>query len=225
MLLLVAASLAAVPGERLEWTVRWMGIEAGTAWSTVTTNGAGVRVDAGCRSAPWLAKLYPVEDALGSEWRPNVGSSRYFTRYREGDYQRDEDVALSGDPIVARRSQLMAEGWKTWEDRYKGVAGVEDPVSAFYRLREEAGPVGETLRWKVWSGRWPTSVQVVTAAAETWEGRPTLRVEVLAEHRTEDLEPKMTVWLSDDADRVPLAAIVHTRAGPVEVRLAARTVP
>lgn len=225
VLVLVAAALAAVPGERLEWSARWMGIDAGTAWSVVSPTPEGVRVDAGCRSAPWLAKLYPVEDTLGSEWIPSQGSTRYFTRYREGGYQRDEDVHLRGDPIVARRSQLFDEGWKTWEDRYKAVVGVEDPVSAFYRLRDEAGPVGETLRWKVWSGRWPTSVQVITAAAELWEGKPTLRVEVLAEHRTQDLEPKMTVWLSDDADRVPLAATVHTRAGPVDVRLTGRTVP
>ncbi len=225
--LLLAGSVAAapiVPGERLEWTVSWMGIHAGTAWSTTSSAAAGLLFEAGCASLPWLARHYPIDDRLRSEWRPGGGSARYVTRFREGDFQQDQDMRLDGDPIVVALSQRFDEGWRSWEDRHAAVDGVEDPVSAFYRLREEAGPVGERVRYVVWTGRKAAGVQIHTAAAEAIDGRAALRVEVLAEHKGGDLEPKMTVWVSDDADRVPLVAEVRTRAGPVRATLIRRVV-
>lgn len=212
------------PGERLEWAVTWMGIAAGTAWSTAATAAEGLRFEAGCTSAPWLASLYPVDDRLISTWRPGAGSSRYVTRFREGDFQQDTDAHLAGTPIVVARAQRFDDGWRSWEETRAAAPGVEDPVSAFYRLREEAGPVGERVRFEVWTGRKPAWVQVWTAAAEVVDGAPALRVEVLAEHGGGDLEAKMTVWLSDDADRVPIVAEVRTRAGPVRAALTRRVV-
>lgn len=212
-------------GERLEWSVSWMGIAAGTAWATTGDLEGAVLFEAGCASAPWLAGLYPIDDHLRSEWRPGVGSRRYVTRFREGGFQQDQEIDLDGDPIVVARRQLFDDGWRAWDDHHDALPAVEDPVSAFYRLREEAGPVGERVRYTVWSGRRPSDVLVWTAAAERLGDVEVLRVEVLAEHGGGDLEPKMTVWLTADADRVPVAAEVRTRAGPVRVALTRRVLP
>ena len=223
---LVLAPLAdATPlrvGERLEWAVSWMGVAAGRAWSTIGPLDGAVLFEAGCTSAPWLAGLYPIDDRLRSEWRPGQGSRRYVTRFREGGFEQDQDVDIGADPIVAARAQRFDDGWRAWEDIHAAVPGVEDPVSAFYRLREEAGPVGERVRWTVWTGRRAAGLQVWTAAAEALDGVAVWRVEVLAEHAGGDLEPRMTVWLTQDADRVPLVAEVRTRAGPVRAELTRR---
>lgn len=225
--LLLAGSVAAAPitpGERLEWSVSWMGIEAGRAWSTTASVASDMLFEAGAASAPWLGGLYPIDDRLRSEWRPGAGSRRYVTRFREGDFQQDQDMRLDADPIVIARTQRFDEGWRAWEDEHPAVTSVEDPVSAFYRLREEAGPVGERVRYTVWTGRKPASLEVWTAAAEPVDGRAALRVEVLTARTSGDYEPKMTVWLSDDADRVPLVAELRTRAGPVRATLVRRVV-
>lgn len=225
-LLLTAAHASPIAsGERLEWAVSWLGVDAGIAWSTTVAQGAAVLFEAGCQSAPWLASLYPVQDTLRSEWTPGAGSVRYVTRFREGGFQQDQDMRFGADAVVIARSQLFADGWRSWEKRHKGVVSVEDPVSAFYRLREEAGPVGERVSYGVWTGRKVEAVQVWTAAAEVYDGQPALRVEVLAVRGSEDFEPKMTVWLSDDAARAPLAAELKTRAGPVRATLTRRVAP
>ena len=228
--LLVAAAGAApiTHGERLEWAVTWMGVSAGSAWATTAVDaaaaGADVTFEAGATSAPWLAGLYPIDDHLRSEWRPGAGSRRYVTRFREGDFQQDQDVRLDGRPITVARSQRFDEGWRTWTDTQAAGPGVEDPVSAFFRIREEAGPVGERVRYDVWGGRGAKGVEVWTAGVEVVDGRGALRVEVLTAHTSGDFESKMTVWVSDDADRVPLRAEVRTRAGPVRVTLVRRVV-
>jgi hypothetical protein len=220
-----ATPSAIVTGERLEWRVSWMGIDAGTAWSTTAAHGVGWLLEAGCTSAGWLRSMYPIDDRLISEWTPGAGSSRYTTRFREGDFQQDQEMSLGADAVVIARSQRFDDGWRSWEDHYRGAPAVEDPVSAFYRLRGEAGPVGERARFTVWTGKKAVPVVAHTAAAEPLDGRPTLRVEVLADEGTADVDPKMTVWISDDDERVPLLAVLRTRAGPVRATLVGRAVP
>lgn len=219
-----------VVGERLEWAISWMGVSAGSAWSTASAGPAGGSsaswvFQAGARSADWLASLYPIDDLIRSEWTVGVGSARYVTKFREGRFQQDQDMRLGPAGVVVARSQRFDEGWRTWEDRYAAAPAAEDPVSAFYRLRDLAGPVGERVRLSVWTGRRAVPMEVWTAAAEPYEGQPALRVEVLSHHDTANVEPKMTVWISDDAARAPLAAVMYTRAGPVKAALVTRSLP
>lgn len=226
---LVAAALAAeaplVAGERLDWAISWMGISAGSAWSTTSKRPAGWVFEAGAKSAGWLASMYPIDDLLRSEWTPHVGSSRHVTRFREGRFEQDSDIRFTADAVVVARTQRFDEGPRRWEDRYAAAPGAEDPVSAFYRLREEAGPVGERVRYQVWTGRKSIPMVVWTTGVELYDGQPSFRVEVLTDHGNEDVEPKMTVWITDNAARVPLAALVRSRAGPVKATLVKRTLP
>lgn len=214
-----------VPGERLDWAISWMGLNAGAAWSGTSGSRAGWVFEAGAKSAAWLVSMYPIDDLLRSEWTPGVGSARYVTRFREGRFEQDSDIRFGAEGIVVARTQRFDEGPRTWEDRYAAAPSVEDPVSAFYRLRAEAGPVGERVRYVVWSGRKAIPMIVWTAAVEPYDGQSAFRVEVLTDHGNDDVEPKMTVWITDDAARVPLAALVRSRAGPVKATLVKRTVP
>jgi hypothetical protein len=226
---LVATALAAEAplsaGERLDWAISWMGISAGSAWSTTAGSRAGWVFEAGAKSAGWLASMYPIDDLLRSEWTPGVGSSRYVTRFREGRFEKDSDNRFTADAVVVAHTQRFDEGPRSWEDRYAAAPAAEDPVSAFYRLREEAGPVGERVHYQVWTGRKSIPMVVWTAAVELYDGQPTFRVEVLTDHGNEDVEPKLTVWITDDAAWVPLAALIRSRAGPVKATLVKRTLP
>lgn len=222
LLALVAAAHAITNGERLEWAVTWMGISAGRAWASVRASGEGWSVEAGGRSASWLAELYPVDDWLLSEWAP--GSRRYRTRFREGRFQQDQEWRMGADGIVVARSQRFDEGWRSWENAYPAIAGVEDPISALFRLREEPGDA----TFPVWSGRKAGRVVARTVGRETLTprsgvGGEALRVEVATGYGNADVKSTLTLYLSDDADRVPLAAVLHTRAGPVRLDLARRT--
>ena len=204
-------------GERLEWSVEWMGMQAGTAWAQVREGDDGYVLSAGCDSAGMVEKMYPVHDLLTSWWSVDGGSRRYTTRFREGRFQQDLDMAL-GPEVVVQRNQRFDTGWRRTEDRYSGAAVLEDPVSAFFRLRTLIGSVsGGTLRFPLFTGSRTVTLRA-DVRREPVDGVPRLRVEVGTEHDG-DVKGRMTVHFSDDADKVPVRVTVQTRAGPVYARL------
>lgn len=216
--LLAAAWAVPVHGERLSFVAEWMGIAAGTAEAHTTWEGERWSVEVRSRSAAWLSGLYPVDDRLASTWSPGGGSERYETVFREGRFQQDQ-VMLFGDGAVSvSRRQLFEEGWRSWTDQYVAAGALEDPVSALWRLRGEGAG-----RYQVFSGKRAVPVVVTSAGDASVDGVATHRLEVRTVHDG-DLRDRMTVWLTADADAVPLLAVVATRAGPVTVRLVERQV-
>lgn len=218
-MLLAALPLLAAgfgPGERLAWTVTWMGIEAGEVTATVAEAGDAWAIEVASRSARWLEPLYPIDDRLVSVWDPATGSRAYTTRFREGRFHQDQRMRFGPDAIVVWRNQRFDDGWRAWEDRYDAAPGVEDPVSALYRLR--AAPLAEETRFPVFSGRQAIEVVARLGEREAVGGVPAWPIEVTTEHRG-DVRGRLRVWLSDDAARVPLRAVVETRAGDVTLRL------
>ncbi len=209
-------------GERLEWAVEWMGMQAGTAWARVRSEGQSLVFEAGCDSAGMVERLYPVHDVLTSWWTAERGSSRYTTRFREGRFQQDLDMSL-GPEVVVQRHQRFDTGWRRWEDRYTGSSPIEDPVSAFFRLRLAIQDAGETVRFPLFTGSRTVTLRA-DISREAVDGVSRLRAEVATEHEG-DVKGKMTVHFSDDADRVPVRVTVQTRAGPVSARLLRRELP
>ncbi len=226
MMLLVGLSLAAplTVGERLEWAVSWMGIEAGTAWSTVSQQDGRWVVEAGARNAGWLDNLYPIDDWMRSTWR-DVGSERYETRFREGRFHQDQDMRLGPPEIQVSRGQNNGDqGWHTWDSHYRYVPLAEDPISAVFRLRVSPPPVGGAVEIPVFNGKKTLSLRATGAVGEAVDGTPTREVTVRSAGDG-DYEGAVTILLSEDADRVPLRVYVSTRAGPVIVALRKRTLP
>lgn len=211
------------PGERLEWSVEWMGMTAGTAWATLKQSGESWIIEAGCDSAGMVDRMYSIHDTLVSHWSPADGSRRYVTRFREGRFHQDQEMELAPDSFLVRRSQRFTEGWRTWEDRYTGQPDVEDPVSAFYRLRTMALSVGDVARFPLFTGKRTVTLQASVVERVFLGTTATLKVEVATEHKG-DLEGRFTVYMTEDADRVPLKVAVPTRAGPVNATLAKRSI-
>lgn len=206
--------------ERLEWTVSWMGLDAGTAWATLRATEGGWTVEAGCRSAEWLGSLYPIDDWLLSEWSP-VGATRYRTRFREGRFHQDQDMRFGADALVVSRTQWVDGAWKSSEDRHPAAPGLLDPVAAFYRVREVAPEPGERTTLALWTGRRQAPARLTGLRRELVDGVASRVVEV-ATLDGEDVRGRVTMWIGDDADRVPLAAEFDTQAGPVRVQLSSR---
>lgn len=213
----LAAAWTPVDGEALRYTAEWMGISAGEAVAVTHRSGAGWETTLTTRSADWLATLYPIDDEARSEWGP-TGSLRYVTRFREGRFQQDQEMRFAADGIHVARRQNFAEGWRAWTNDYPALAGVEDPLSAVLRLRDAAS--ARTLQ--VFSGKRVVPVVCEAVAEEAVDGVAARRFEL----RTREegvLRDRITAWYSTDDAHVPLRAVVHTRAGPVTVRLVERT--
>jgi hypothetical protein len=210
-------------GERLEWKVEWMGMQAGTAWAELRADGEGYRIEAGCDTSGMAERLYPVHDRLTSRWSPEEGSRSYVTRFREGGFQQDQWMNFAESGFSVRRTQLYKDGWKTKEDHYAGSSDVEDPVSAFYRLRTVELLPGITASFPLFTGRRTVSLVATGTEQTSLSGQSALKVEVSTEHQG-DIQGRLVVFMSTDGDRLPLQVVVQTKAGPVYATLSRRAV-
>lgn len=224
MFLVALAQAAPIEvGERLEWKVEWMGMQAGIAWAELRPDGEGYRIEAGCDTSGMVERLYPVHDRLVSRWSPGEGSRSYTTRFREGGFQQDQVMSFAETGFSVKRTQLYKDGWRTKEDHYDAVQGVEDPVSAFYRLRTYDLLTSATASFPLFTGRRTVSLVATAQERTVLAGQNALKVDVATQHEG-DLQGRFVVYISADEDRIPLQVVVQTKAGPVYATLSRRSV-
>lgn len=226
--MLVWASFAfAVPlvaGERLTWSVRWMGAEAGTASATTAADGDGWRIQLNTRSASWVDALYPIDDELRSSWLPGGGSRTYDTRFREGRFHEDLAMRFGAAGIDVVRNKEEATGWTRTESHFDPSPGVEDPLSALWRLRTLV--LDGDLSFPVFTGRRVMTVHARVTGVETVADTEAWRVVIGRDsHELEDVDGRLQVWISTDDRRVPVQAAVRTKAGTVTAVLTGRQTP
>jgi len=211
------------PGECIRWAVSYMRVRAGHAWAEVAEGEDGaLRITGGARNADWYARIYTLDDQVQSLWDPaGPGSKRYITRFREGGFHQDQDMTIAAEGVTVERSQRFSEGWRSWSDDYPGPGmAVEDPTTAFFRVRLLPLVSGESYHFAVFSGRetWQLRVEVEPRMMlETALGElRVIPVQVFTEHQG-DLEQKgrIVLYLSDDSRRIPVRAIMQTNVGAI----------
>ena len=218
------ATAAGFVGEALEWSVHYGGIQAGSAWARTSENGDGsLRLEAGCRSAPWYERIYMIDDLVTSTWVPGAGSLRYETRFREGGFQQDQVMRLTGTAVEVWRRQLVDGAWRESTTPYTTSEGAEDPVSAIYAMRLAAQD--PTWTTPIFTGKTTSPLVVRRVGTEHLEDTPLGPVDVdvfdLRTSHKGEVEQKggFRVYLSQDSRRVPLRVVVRTNVGPVRADL------
>jgi hypothetical protein len=216
------------PGERLTWDVHYGGVTAGTAWSEVRpAAGMLMTFSAGCRSAAWYEPIYAIDDEIESLWDSvHSGSSRYRTRFREGRFHQDQLMDIGTEGIRVWRNQEHKGTWEESVESYPAMPGpVEDPQTAFYRIRTLPLKSGTTWRFPVFSGKHTWSLDVSVSEGECMRSTlgpiPVLPVHIRTRHEG-DLEQKgdILVYFSDDDRRIPLKLVIHTNVGAIRAELA-----
>lgn len=222
----LTAGLPFAPGERIDWTVHYGGIQAGSAWAEARREGDDWVFQGGCRNAPWYEVVYHIEDALESRWRSTPpGSLSYTTRFREGGFHQDQRMELSTSPFRVSRRQRFKEGWRDWSNEYPSPGTpVEDPLSAFYRVRTCPLEPGAVCEFPVFSGKrtWTFRAQVgPREVGDTALGSlPLLPLSIQSLHQG-DLEQKgrILLYVSDDPRHVPVRAVMETNVGRIRAEL------
>lgn len=232
------ATSASLAGERITWSIRYGGVAAGTAWAEAKLEPDGaVVIEGGAKNAPWYGKLYSIDDFVRSTARPEGGSTRYETRFREGGFHQDQDMRLEPGGFEVWRKQRFGEEWREWTKSYDAHPGAEDPISAVTRIRllhDEAlapTPLGSGWTFPVFSGEktWPLIVTVVDREPLETEVLGTVQTRVV-ELRTEhkgmlEQRGRFWIWLTDDARRIPVRMVVKTNFGAVRADLVAYRPP
>lgn len=219
-------------GESVTWAIHYSGLNAGTAWATSQRSPTGeLVIEGGAKNAPWYSSLYSIDDWVRSTVAPGGGSLRYETRFREGGFQQDQDMQLSGSPFQVWRKQLIKGEWKEWTREYTAHPGAEDPISAILRLRllrdedRTATPFGEGWTFPVFSGdkTWPLHVTMIGTETLEVQSQGAVQTRVL-ELRTEhkgllEQRGRFRVWLTEDERRLPVKVVVKTNYGPIRAEL------
>ena len=192
-----------------------MGVPAGNARATTIPAGDHWITILTARSADWLEGLYPLDDRVEAEWGAAHGSVSYATHFREGGFQQDTLTTFLSTGIEISRRSLVRGVWTPEPRTLPPHPDVDDPLSAVMRLRALDPAIPHDLT--VFSGSRVVPIHAEPAGIEAIGSTEVQRVD-LRTVREGVMEDKLTAWFSVDGLRIPVKAVVHTRAGPVEVR-------
>jgi len=224
--------LAVLPfvGELLRWEVRYLNLVCGQAQAEVSQGpDQSLRIEGTAKNADWYSAIYTLNDRVLSHWRPGQGSQRYETWFTEGGFVEEQRWSFDPTGIDTWRRQWKQGAWQTSEGRRTGGPGLEDPVSAFFRLRIEPGP--GPWSFPVFSGKssWTLTVTPVGTVypAQGPDGAVPAQDYTLTTAHRGDLEQKgrLVLTLSNDEARLPLALVAHTNVGAIRARLVSRRPP
>lgn len=227
-------ALGLFPGEQMTFDVTLGGVQAGEAALAVGEVGAvdgreSIVVSSRVASAGAFRWVKEVEDALTSTVDVASGLPRAIAaEVAFGEKRYHANGQFDGPKV-----QIT---WHRGDDRVRHLSydfrtvDAHDAHSAMAAMRGWEAAPGEARRLYVIGGRriWRTDV--------TWIGRETIgtRMGNQATVRLDgtsfrvkpdlSLEPKksprrFSVWMSDDADRVPLKVVAYTELGDVVIEL------
>ena len=209
------------PGEEFNFAVKFGFVRAGNATMAVETmemvNGeATYRIVSTARSARFFATFFPVEDRVISRWSPRLRLPLEFEKHiREGKYAKDVCMRFDHD-----------RGMAVYPDSVESeiLPGSQDVLSAFYFVRTLPLAVGMVIEVPNHSDGKNYPLQVKVIGRETvevpagkfscWVVEPLLKSAGLFKQ-----EGRLTIWLTDDARRMPVLMKSKVAVGSIVAEL------
>ncbi len=211
--------------EKLVYNLSWLGIPVGTATQEITEEGGIRRITSTARSNDWLSAFFPVEDVIDSTLATNGAPFPGLTRHyrmqiREGSHRRDREIVFEQE-----------KGTAHYHDRRSGER-LDIPIGpitydiygSFYYVRYLPLEVGRPVSVNVLDGKELRAIEVrvlrrerlktVLGELDTIVIRPMVRSEGVFEGKG-----VVTIWLTDDARRIPVRAQTKVKVGSVVATL------
>lgn len=210
-------------GEKLQYRISWNKIvSAGTAQLEVRP----LKSDSQCQfylkvsATPAVAALLTLQDEFVSQYDRLLGAPSHFEkRFTLNQQVVDESANFNQ---IGRSAQVVDSKKQTRNVPIE--VGMQDPLSALYSVRNLAMKPGMQIWLPILDGGRDYTmgvsvgaVELVTVQAGSFNA---LRTEVNLWFNGQPVpNRKMTIWLSDDARRVPVMASVPLPVGTVMVEL------
>lgn len=211
------------PGEKMTFSIDYGIINAGDGSLEVLELGdfAGrtvYRIESKANSNRFFSSVYKVRDKIQTYIDVEFLHSVYFyKRLREGDYRKTEEITFDHGAGKA----VYADG-RTFDT----VPGVQDVLSAFFYVRNLDLAPGKVYSVPAHASRKTYDLKVVVHGRERVEVKagvfdcfvvePMLEGEGLFKH-----EGKLTMYITDDAHRVPVLIRTKVPVGSIDVQLTA----
>jgi hypothetical protein len=227
----VTSPLPFGPGETLEFDIDALGAKAGTmTMQTLPLRDGVLPLEVTVQTNTFFSKVRRVKGVARSDLSPKtLRPSRYFEDAHEDDIHRVADVSFKSVRVARLRSTV--NGGRTWTEDLPYGNDISDVASAVHLLRGLPLKEGQALCfdvygirriWRVWGKVQPREHVKLPGVGEfdawhlageaAWLGLPDARREV-------------HIWVSDDARRLPLAALGMIDLGAVRATLKAASRP
>ena len=216
-------------GERLAYDVTWLGIKAGEATleaeGVVNLNGRrAYHLVTTAQSTPLISKIYRVDDRTESFLQADpMRALRFDKNLREGRYRHSSQTVFDHEKGIATFRYLdfspvpkgitrldEAERYgKYVSQEFPLTPGALDELSVLYYVRTLPLVANTTVTARVFASRKNWELEVKVLGRETFETvlgqRETLKVEPLLKFEgIFQRKGRMIVWLTDDAERIPV---------------------
>jgi hypothetical protein len=216
-------------GERLGYDVTWLGIKAGEATlearGVVSLNGhQAYHLVTTAQSTPLISKIYRVDDRTESFLQTDpLRALRFDKNLREGRYRHSSQTVFDHEKGIATFRYLdfspvprditrldEAERYgKYVSQEFPLTPGALDELSVLYYVRTLPLVANTTVTARVFASRKNWELEVKVLGRETLETvlgqRETLKVEPLLKFEgIFQRKGRMIVWLTNDAERIPV---------------------
>lgn len=209
------SSLPFRPGETLTYNVTWSIFPAGQVITSLRQVGEGPQdayeIDAFAHSDGFVSLLFNIDNSYHAVFDPHTLCSRQIEKtINEGRRHKQTHIVFDSVTHMAiLRERDMAKPDHPLKHTENAIpACVEDIVTAFYDLRRQPMHVGDKIRIPVNDGSKTHEVIVDVQALEQIQTplgkRYAFRLEPRALGDLYKKKGRMLIWISDDAERLPL---------------------
>ena len=221
ILSLHAHPASALSNERLVYDVSWTGVKAATSVHELIVKGNELQIVSTTRSTPWLDTFFRVDDRAESVITRGSGDRFGFPKYsrnkiQEGRHRRLKEAYF--DPQRLRVDSKDLLGKSQHSDAIS--PNTFDSLSCVYYVRTLDLVPGKSVYVDIYDFKklWNTEVKVLRREEiDTPLGRfktivvkPVMKAEGYFS-RTGDI----TVWLTDDALRIPVRMTTKVKIGRI----------
>lgn len=218
------------PGETLEFDIDALGARAGTmTMQALPLRNGKLPLEVTVETNTFFSKVRRVKGVARSELSPTtLRPSRYFEDAHEDDMHRIADVSFKANKVAKLQSTING---RTWTEELRFGNDVSDVASAVHLLRGIPMKEGQSLCfdvygirriWRVWGKVLPREHVTMPGVGEfeSWHlAGEAARLDL------PDARREVHIWVSDDARRLPLAALGMIDLGAVRATLKAATRP
>lgn len=209
------------PGEQLDFAVKYGVVRAGDARLAVESledvNGEPVyRLVSTASSSRFFSTFFTVKDRVESLWSLSRRVPLRFEKHiHEGNYRKDSVIEFDHE-----------QGHAIYEngDRMEIEAGTQDVLSAFYFIRCNRLDVGKSVHVPNHSDgeNYPLEVKVVrreTIEVPAGKFRCVVVEPLLKSAGLFKQEGRLTIWLTDDARKMPVLMKSKVAVGSIVAEL------
>jgi len=211
-------TIAFAPGEELVYAIKFGPIRAGTATMSVVgvewaNGGQCYRLKSTIKSSGFFSSIFKVDDITESWFDMNSFFSRRYVRIvNEGSYHRHDAVQINADRNMAYyfpRGDSIAVEPRT-----------QDVLSAIYFARGLPLDVGQSVLIPTHVDRKNATMDLRILKRETVKvpaGTYACGVvePILVETGLFKHDGRVTIWVSDDADRIPVIIKTKVKVGSI----------